>query len=82
MGGRNSRTSCSIVPCFATVSYTHLDVYKRQAQNLWDAGLKPLGSYLLTDFAPSVANAFSEAFAPITGDVISAKLQMLSLIHS
>ena len=48
------------------------------AQNLWDAGLKPLGSYLLTDFAPSVANAFSEAFAPITGDVISAKLQMFA----
>lgn len=46
------------------------------AQNLWDAGLKPLGSYLLTDFAPSVANAFSEAFAPITGDVISTYLQL------
>lgn len=48
------------------------------AQNLWDTGLKPLGDYLLTDFAPSVANAFSEAFAPITGDVISAKLQMFA----
>ncbi len=48
------------------------------AQNLWDTGLKPLGDYLLTDFAPSVANAFSEAFAPITGDAISAKLQMFA----
>jgi hypothetical protein len=46
------------------------------AQNLWDTGLKPLGNYLLTDFAPSVANAFSEAFAPITGDVISTYLQL------
>lgn len=48
------------------------------AQNLWDTGLKPLGDYLLTDFAPSVVNAFSEAFAPITGDAISAKLQMFA----
>lgn len=48
------------------------------ALGFWNNGLKPLGSYLLTDFAPSVINAFSQAFAPITGDVISAGIQIFT----
>lgn len=51
---------------------------KRAALGLWNDGLKPLGRYLATDFAPSVVNAFSEAFAPIVGDVVSARLQIFA----
>ena len=51
---------------------------QQAAAGLWENGLKPLGAYLAEDFAPSVANSFSEAFAPITGDLISAKIQIFA----
>lgn len=37
--------------------------------------VEPLAAYLATDFAPTVANSFSEAFAPIYGDVLSGELE-------
>lgn len=51
---------------------------QQAATGLWENGLKPLGAYLTGDFAPSVINAFSEAFAPITGDLISAQIQIFA----
>lgn len=48
------------------------------AQSLKDDALVPLLEYLGTVFAPGVINAFSEAFAPITGDVISAAIQIFA----
>lgn len=49
---------------------------KTAAQGLWDTGLKPLGEYLLTDFAPTCSNAFSQAFAPIIGGLTSTYIQI------
>lgn len=51
---------------------------KQSINSFWNDTLVPLGSYLLFDFAPSIANAFSEAFAPIAGDLISAGLQIFA----
>lgn len=48
------------------------------ATGLWENGLAPLGSFLTTEFAPNVLNAFSTAFAPIVGDVISTALQVFA----
>lgn len=53
---------------------------KSAAQNLWDTALRPLATYLLTDFAPAVINAFSLAFAPIVADVISTA--MIAFTHA
>lgn len=38
--------------------------------NLWNDSLSPFGSYLLTDFVPSIANTFSKTFAPIFEDIM------------
>lgn len=40
--------------------------------------LDPLVEFLRQDFAPGVLNSFSLAFAPITGDVVTAALQIFS----
>lgn len=40
--------------------------------NLWDNTLAPLGSYIISDWVPSIANTFSENLAPIFSDVMSA----------
>lgn len=39
--------------------------------NLWDETLKPFGTYVTTDFVPTITNSFSENFAPIFTDVAS-----------
>lgn len=51
---------------------------QQAAVGLWENGLKPLGAYLAEDFTPAVVNSFSAAFAPITGDLISAKIQIFA----
>lgn len=38
--------------------------------NLWDNSLAPFGSYIMLDWAPGIANTFSETFAPIFADVM------------
>lgn len=38
--------------------------------NLKDTALAPFGEYLITDFIPSVVNAFNETFAPLFADVM------------
>lgn len=49
---------------------------KNGALGLWQEGLLPLGEYLTGTFVPNVANAFSEAFAPIVGDVLGGYMQL------
>lgn len=46
------------------------------ALGLWDNALQPLLGYLAGTFAPGVINAFSQAFAPIVADEISAYIQI------
>lgn len=48
------------------------------AQDLWNNGLLPLTGYLTQTFVPSVVNAFSEAFAPIVGGVLSGAMQIFA----
>lgn len=43
---------------------TALEQMRGQLQRLWDGTLSPLGRYVLTEFAPGVANAFSQTAAP------------------
>ena len=43
-------------------------------KTLWDGTLKPFGSYIGTDFLPSIANGFSDTFAPIFADVMPVLL--------
>lgn len=51
---------------------------KNGALGLWHEGLLPLGEYLMSTFVPDVVNAFSEAFAPIVGDVLSGYMQIFA----
>lgn len=51
---------------------------KNGALGLWHEGLLPLGEYLMSTFVPDVVNAFSEAFAPIVGDVLSGYMQIFT----
>ncbi|MEG1620995.1 MAG: hypothetical protein RR322_03695, partial [Oscillospiraceae bacterium] len=44
---------------------------KNSGADLLENGIKPLGSFLLTDFIPSMHNGFAETFAPIFQDVAS-----------
>ncbi|MEG2930975.1 MAG: hypothetical protein RR825_04245, partial [Ruthenibacterium sp.] len=48
------------------------------AMSLWKSALEPLGSYLLHDFLPSVANGFSTTFAPIFADVAEAAMHIFA----
>ena len=38
--------------------------------NLWDTSLAPFGRKIITEWVPSIANTFSETFAPIFADVM------------
>ena len=51
---------------------------KNGALGLWQEGLLPLTEYLTSTFMPDVVNAFSEAFAPIVGDVLSGYMQIFA----
>lgn len=51
---------------------------KNGALGLWREGLLPMGEYLMSTFVPDVVNAFSEAFAPIVGDVLAGYMQIFS----
>lgn len=51
---------------------------KEAVSGLWENGLAPLLSYLFTEFVPGVLNAFSEAFAPIIGDLISTRIELFT----
>lgn len=46
---------------------------------LWNGTLAPFGGYLAGDFVPTVANAFSETFAPIFTDVLAVALDEFAL---
>ena len=48
------------------------------ALGLWTNGLQPLLTYTAGTWAPGILNAFSEAFAPIVGDLISARIQIFA----
>ena len=45
------------------------------ASGLWTNALQPLLDYLTGTWAPGIVNAFSQAFAPIVGDFVSAGIQ-------
>lgn len=47
-------------------------------QNLWNNTLMPFVGYLLEEFIPSIANSFSETFAPIFTDVMSFAIQQFA----
>lgn len=51
---------------------------QQSVNSLWNDTIVPFGNYMLTDFAPSVANSFSQAFAPIAGDLGAAGLQIFA----
>lgn len=44
------------------------------ASGLWTNALQPLLTYLTGTWAPGMINAFSQAFAPIVGDVLSGAI--------
>ena len=44
------------------------------AGGLWSNALQPLLTYLTGTWAPGMVNAFSQAFAPIVGDVLSGAI--------
>ena len=44
------------------------------ASGLWTNALQPLLTYLTGTWAPGMINAFSQAFAPIVGDVLSGTI--------
>lgn len=46
------------------------------ASGLWTNALQPLLGYLVGTWAPGIINAFSQAFAPIFGDVLSTYIQI------
>lgn len=46
------------------------------ASGLWTNALQPLLGYLVGTWAPGIINAFSQAFAPIFGDVLSTHIQI------
>ena len=48
------------------------------ASGLWTNALQPLLGYLTGTFVPGVINAFSQAFAPIVADEISAYIQIMA----
>ena len=53
---------------------------QKAATNLQQNAIQPLTRYLVTEFAPGIANAWSQAFAPITGDVVSNALDNFTLL--
>ncbi|WP_298731598.1 hypothetical protein [uncultured Subdoligranulum sp.] len=48
------------------------------ASGLWTNALQPLLGYLVGTWAPGIINAFSQAFAPIVGGVISTAIQVFA----
>lgn len=48
------------------------------ASGLWTNALQPLLTYLAGTWAPGILNAFSQAFAPIIGGVISTGIQVFA----
>lgn len=46
------------------------------ASGLWTNALQPLLGYLVGTWAPGIINAFSQAYAPIYGDVLSTYIQI------
>ena len=47
---------------------------KKSVSNLWSGTLKPYYGYLVSDWAPGIANGFSDTFAPIFSDVLPVLL--------
>lgn len=45
---------------------------------LWNETLAPFGGYLLEEWIPSIANAFSETFAPIFSDLMAVQIDEFS----
>ena len=54
-------------------------VIHESATGLWNGALKPLGTYILTEFIPNIVNGFSETFAPIFSDVLTAAVGQWAL---
>lgn len=48
------------------------------ASGLWTNALQPLLTYLAGTWAPGILNAFSQAYAPIIGGVISTRIQVFA----
>lgn len=49
------------------------------ANGLMENALKPLGSFIISEFIPDITNSFSETFAPIFEDVAGAAVSQFSL---
>jgi phage-related protein len=52
---------------------------KKSMSNLWSGTLKPYYGYLVSDWAPGIANGFSDTFAPIFSDVMPVLLSEFAL---
>lgn len=46
--------------------------------DLWNNTFAPFGSYITTDFIPTIANKFSETFAPIFADVMPIAIDVFA----
>ena len=63
------------------VSYTHLDVYKRQVYINQDSGTTDVESYKPTIATPMTAIKGDEVFEFVDGLRVGRKVLSLSLIH-
>lgn len=46
--------------------------------SLWKNSLEPFGKYIITDFVPSIANEFSQTFAPVFEDAMPAAMNIFA----
>ena len=62
---------------FAEIAPAAMDAASRVGEafsGMWNGSLAPFGEYIAFDFAPSIANTFSETIAPIFADVMPVLL--------
>ena len=63
---------------FGARASTALGRIRESASGIWQGTLAPFGRYLMTDFVPNVANAFSENFAPVFSDTMAYAIRQFA----
>lgn len=61
-----------------TAAVNAFSYMRDSAVALWQDALAPLANYVLWDFLPSIANAFSTVFAPIFSEVAALALEVFA----
>lgn len=62
----------SLVPSITAA----VDRIKTAFSDLWNNSLAPTLSYIVSDFIPSIANSYSETFAPIFADIMPVAIDL------